>query len=114
MSFLTAGMGVRYAAHISVEALYAFVGPRTLRGLHYTAAVLGVLFAAVLIYYGTRLFLNTARMGQLSPAMRVPVAYIYLVIPVSGVFMLLRYLLILHALARGGDYAPPDTNIKNA
>lgn len=114
MSFLTAGMGVRYAAHISVEALYAFVGPRMSRGLHYLSAFLGLIFAAVLIYYGMRLYLNTGRMGQLSPAMRIPVAWVYLVIPVSGLFMALRYLLVLHALIMRGEYQPPELNIKNA
>ena len=69
MSFLAASMGVRYGAHISVEAVYAFVGPRTTRVLKIIAAVLGVVFAMSLVYYGTRLFLNTHSMGQLSTAM---------------------------------------------
>lgn len=114
MSFLTASMGVRYAAHISVEALYAFVGPRISRGLHYVAALLGIIFSCVLIYYGTRLHLNTMKMGQLSPAMRIPVGLVYLVIPVSGGMMLMRYLLVLQGLVRKGAYEPPATNIKNA
>jgi C4-dicarboxylate transporter, DctQ subunit len=33
MSFLTMGMGVRYASHISVEAVYAFVPPKAVRPL---------------------------------------------------------------------------------
>ncbi|MHC5654092.1 TRAP transporter small permease [Stappia sp.] len=114
MSFLTASMGVRYAAHISVVALYAFVGPRMARGLHYVAALLGMIFSGVLIYYGARLYLNTMNMGQLSPAMRIPVGLVYLVIPVSGAMMLMRYLLILQSLVRNGEYKPPETNIKNA
>ncbi len=114
MSFLTMGMGVRYAAHISVEAGLAFSGPRLSRGLKIGASCLGLIFAAVLIYYGSRLSQNTMRMGQLSPAMRVPVGYIYLVIPISGAFMMLRYILVLTHLMAGREYEPPQTDIKNA
>ncbi len=114
MSFLTMGMGVRYVAHISVEAGQAFVGPRLAQGLKIGAACLGLIFAGVLIYLGTRLTQNTLRMGQLSPAMRVPVGYIYLIIPLSGAFMVIRYLLVLQHLLAGRVYEPPHTDIKNA
>lgn len=113
MSFLTMGMGVRYAAHISVDAAYAFSGPRLSYALRIGSVCLGLIFASVLIYYGSRLSMNTLRMGQLSPAMRVPVGYIYLVIPISGVFMMLRYLLVLASLLAGRDYVPPQADIKN-
>lgn len=113
MSFLTMGMGVRYAAHISVEAAYAFTSPRMSHVLRIGATCLGLIFAGVLIYYGSRLSMNTLRMGQLSPAMRVPVGYIYLVIPAAGTFMVLRYLLVLTALLAGREYVPPQADIKN-
>lgn len=111
MSFLAASMGVRYAAHISVEMLYAFAGPRLTRVLKYVATLLGFAFAATLVYYGGRLFINTSNMGQLSPAMQVPVAYIYLPIPVAGAFMLVRYLLIFQTLVAGKDYKPLATTM---
>ena len=111
MSFLAASMGVRYAAHISVEAMHAFVGPRVSHVLKLVAALLGLIFAVTLVYYGGRLFINTERMGQLSPAMQIPVAYVYLVIPVSGVFMALRYLLTLSDLLRGRDCQAPDAGL---
>jgi C4-dicarboxylate transporter DctQ subunit len=50
-------------------------------------------------------------MGQLSPAMQVPVAYIYLTIPVAGAFMLVRYLLIFPPLVAGKDYKPLATTM---
>ena len=42
---------------------------------------------------------------------QIPVAYVYLVIPVSGVFMCLRYLLILSDLIRKRDYHAPDAAV---
>ncbi|WP_299365478.1 TRAP transporter small permease [uncultured Paracoccus sp.] len=114
MSFLTMGMGVRYASHISVDAVYAFASPRTAKILQIGAACLGLIFAAVLVWYGSRLVLNTSRMGQLSPAMRIPVGYIYAVIPLAGVFMILRYLLVLRDLLVGQGYEPPEVDIKTS
>jgi C4-dicarboxylate transporter DctQ subunit len=114
MSFLTMGMGVRYASHISVDAVYAFAGPRTARVLQIGAACLGLVFAAVLVWYGTTLVVNTSRMGQLSPAMRIPVGYIYAVIPMAAGFMLLRYLLVLHDLILKQSYQAPDVDIKTS
>ncbi len=114
MSFLTMGMGVRYASHISVDAVYAFAGPRTARILQIGAACLGLIFAVVLVWYGSRLVMNTSRMGQLSPAMRIPVGYIYAVIPAAGTFMALRYLLVLRELILGQGYQAPDVDIKTS
>lgn len=104
MSFLTCSMGVRYAAHICVEVLPLMVGPFLQKVLQILANILGLMFALVLVYYGTRLAINTLNMNQLSPAMRIPVGYIYMVIPISGVFMFLRYLWILWCLIRGKEY----------
>lgn len=112
MSFLAASMGVRYSAHISVEAVFAFVSPRTARYFRLFAAVLGVVFAATLVYYGSRLFLNTLNMGQLSTAMQIPVAYVYFIIPLSGFFMLLRYLLVFKRLLVNGKYEPLSTAVQ--
>lgn len=114
MSFLTMGMGVRYASHISVDAVYAFAGPRTARVLQIGAACLGLIFAAVLVWYGSRLVMNTSRMGQLSPAMRIPVGYIYAVIPLAASFMVLRYMLVLRDLILGQGYQAPDVDIKTS
>lgn len=98
MSFVTASMGVRYGVHISVEVLQAFLSPKLTRIFRFFSFILGVIFAVTLIYYGWRLFVNTNNMGQLSPAMQIPVAYVYTIIPISGVFMLFRYLALFQAL----------------
>ncbi|MFT0545157.1 TRAP transporter small permease [Allopusillimonas ginsengisoli] len=113
MSFVAGSMGVRYAAHICVEVLPLVVGPRLQMVLKYIAALLGVAFALTIVYYGGRLFLNTLKMGQLSPAMRIPVAYIYLIIPVSGFSMLLRYLWIVESLIKHKEYKPLAMDISS-
>lgn len=114
MSFLTCSMGVRYAAHICVEVLPLMAGPRLARLLRYLANTLGLVFAVVLVYYGSRLAINTLNMNQLSPAMRIPVGYVYMVIPISGAFMGLRYLWILWSMITGKEYQPLAIDMTSA
>lgn len=114
MSFLAGSMGVRYGAHICVEVLPLIVGPRFHTHVAYLANILGAIFAFTLIYYGTRLFINTYNMGQLSPAMRIPVAYIYAMIPISGTFMLLRYVWIIQHLIQKKPFEPLKTEVSTS
>lgn len=114
MSFLTCSMGVRYAAHICVEVLPMLAGPKIAKLLHFFANLLGVAFAFVLVYYGWILAVKTLSMNQLSPAMRIPVGYIYMIIPVSGAFMVLRHLWVLSCLITGKEYKPLSIDINSA
>ena len=114
MSFIAASMGVRYAAHISVEVLTAFSGPRLTRILQLIAYILGLIFALTLIYYGWQVFVNTKKMRQLSPAMQIPVAYIYLSIPISAGFMFLRYLLMIQLWAERKDISNKPSELSAA
>jgi C4-dicarboxylate transporter DctQ subunit len=114
MSFLTMGMGVRYASHISVEVVYAFVPPGAVRVLRIGSTCLGLIFAGVVLWYGSKLVMNTARLGQLSPALRIPVGYIYAVIPTAAVLMIMRYLLVLQELTFGRGYTPPEVDVKTS
>lgn len=92
MSFVGASMGVRHGAHISVDVLNAMVPPAVNRWLHIIACVLGMVFAGFLIYFGFQLFFSALGRGQLSSALRFPVAWFYLPIGLSGVLLMIRYL----------------------
>lgn len=111
MSFLTMSMGLRHSTHIRVEILYALSSPRLVRLLHLIAALTGIVFAAALIYYGFRLSMDTLWMGQRSSAMRVPMGYVYCVIPVASVFMLFRYLLLAANILTGKDEMTSQSEI---
>lgn len=91
MSFVGASMGVRHGAHISVDVLNAFAPPAVNRWLHILTAVLGIAFAVMMTYLGFRLFSITLERGMLSPAMRMPMAWVYLPIGLSGLLLIIRY-----------------------
>ncbi|XKH61611.1 TRAP transporter small permease [Halomonas sediminis] len=91
MSFVGASMGVRHGVHISVDVLNAFAPPAVNRWLHILTGVLGIAFAIALAYLGFRLFFSTLERGMLSPAMRMPMAWVYFPIGLSGVLLIIRY-----------------------
>ncbi len=77
MSFVGASMGVRYGSHISVDVLNAIAPPAINRWLHIVAALLGIAFAGFMVFYGFYLFFNTLGRGQLTAALRLPMARFY-------------------------------------
>lgn len=95
MSFVGASMGVRHGAHISVDVLNAVAPPAINRWLHITAAVLGIIFAGFMAYYGLQLFFNTLGRGQLTAALRLPMAWFYLPIGLSGILLTIRYVWVI-------------------
>jgi C4-dicarboxylate transporter DctQ subunit len=101
MSFVGIGYGVGSGSHISVDVLGAAIPEKHRRILLIIGAGLGVIFGLSLLYLGFRLSSATFARGQLSPALRIPVALVYCVIPIAGVATTFRYLLQIHALLRG-------------
>ncbi|QJQ95690.1 MULTISPECIES: TRAP transporter small permease [Halomonadaceae] len=95
MSFVGASMGVRHGVHISVDVLNALVPPSINRWLHIISALLGIAFAGFMTYYGFQLYFNTLGRGQLTAALRLPMAWFYLPIAVSGVLLIIRYLWVI-------------------
>lgn len=112
MSFVGISIGIRLGSHISVDLLDALVPEKHIPVLRMIAIVLGILFAGALVYFGGKLFLNTLDRGQLSPALRIPVAAIYAIIPVSGILSLFRYGYAFVQLRQGKQIAASEENLR--
>ncbi|MCW7546752.1 TRAP transporter small permease [Photorhabdus sp. APURE] len=68
-------------------------------GLVIQAAI--ALFAAiVLVYGGSILVISTLETGQITPALGLPMGYVYLCLPISGVLMICYVLVDIVALIR--------------
>ncbi|WP_323838026.1 TRAP transporter small permease [Photorhabdus africana] len=68
-------------------------------GLVIQAAI--VLFASiVLVYGGSVLVISTLETGQITPALGLPMGYVYLCLPISGVLMICYVLVDIVALIR--------------
>lgn len=103
MSFLSTSLGIRQGSHITVDVLKAMISKPYLPVFKVISAIVGMAFAAALLYYGGKLFLVTFMRGQLSPALRVPIASIYALIPITALLQIYRYTAVIYSVYKKYD-----------
>lgn len=86
-------LGAAYASgqkmHLAIELLKPKLKPGGQRRLTLFINLMVILFAlTVMVIGGLRLIYITQTLGQLSPALRLPMALIYAVVPLSGILVI--------------------------
>lgn len=90
MTFLAGALAVASNAHLAIDTIVTKAPERLRRVLTWIANLGAVIFFALLLVGGleqTRL-----AMGQESPALRLPLGYIYAAVPISAVLMAVNLL----------------------
>jgi TRAP-type C4-dicarboxylate transport system permease small subunit len=85
-------------AHVAVDLLPGRLPPAAARGVRIVACLLSAAFLAVLAWYGWALSARTMR--QVSPALGLPMGYVYLAVAVGGALMALQALFFAARAAR--------------
>jgi TRAP-type C4-dicarboxylate transport system permease small subunit len=85
-------LGAAYVAgkdmHVAIDVLPQKFNKATQKRLSTAVKVAVILFAlSVMVIGGIRLVYITFVLEQLSPALQIPLAYVYLVIPISGLLI---------------------------
>ncbi|MEM9919897.1 MAG: TRAP transporter small permease [Bacteroidota bacterium] len=93
-------LGTAYASgkkmHLSIDLLPPKLGPGGQQNLRRFSNVMVLFFAlTVMVIGGCRLLYISARLGQSSAALSIPMQYVYIVIPFSGLLIVLYKLLDL-------------------
>lgn len=78
-------------AHLAISLLPDSMSPRGKRAVNTLAQLLSALFIWVLCWQG--FVITFATMGQVSPALGIPMGYVYLAVPVGAALMGLQSLL---------------------
>lgn len=99
---LGAAIALDRGAHVAVD-LTDRLPPAWRRPIQALALALGLAFIGALAVYGFKL--SSATMRQLSPALKLPMGYAYLAMPVGGTIMLLQSLLFI-AIPRIRQHPP--------
>jgi TRAP-type C4-dicarboxylate transport system permease small subunit len=74
--------------HVAIDLIPSRSGKKTKEKLLFTVRILIVLFAiGALVIGGSRLVYITYILGQYSPALGIPLALVYLIIPISGILI---------------------------
>lgn len=85
-------LGAAYVAgkdmHVAIDVLPQKFNKTTQKRLSAAVKIAVILFAlSVMVIGGIRLVYITFVLEQLSPALQIPLAYVYLVIPISGLLI---------------------------
>lgn len=75
--------------HVAIDVLPTRSSPKTQKKLLFIVRILIILFCVIaLVIGGSRLVYITYVLGQNSPALQVPLALVYMVIPISGLLII--------------------------
>ncbi|WNC14692.1 TRAP transporter small permease [Brevibacillus brevis] len=90
ITFLGSAYAMAIKAHIGTEYIQKFLSPLANKIVLAVAALLSIFFFGVMVQQG---YLLAARsMTQTSPTLLVPMGYVYMVIPISGVLLIMNVL----------------------
>ncbi len=88
----------RFKQHIKIDMVKnLFKGPAN-KGMEIVSLILGLICAALFVYYGFIFVVQIHSTGSFSPALKVPMWLIYLSLPVSCIFYILRVVLRIYGL----------------
>lgn len=94
ISLLGTAYALRQKAHLGIDFLTQRLRGPGVRFSHHFVYLMVIVFAALIfVYGGARLVYITLTLNQLSAAFKVPVGYVYTVIPITGVLLVFYSLL---------------------
>lgn len=96
-------VALRNNHHISVDILHDLLSPRAQKIMNVFANLIGVLFCGFLIFYGLNLVISTYSTGMVSLAVGIPMWIVYLILPISGLLFLIRFIERIFNTVRGTE-----------
>lgn len=90
-SFIGGAYGVKLGAHIGVEAFALLLPKKAQKALAIIVDVCCLALCVLILTQGVSIVSTQLSKGQLSPAMRIPMGYMYAAIPVGMAFFCIRY-----------------------
>ncbi len=104
LTFIAAGMGVRERIHIGIDVVVNMLPASLQKAAGVAVALIIVSFGIFLIVTGVEITQGTHL--QASPALGLPMSYVYAAIPVMGILMLCFGLNNIRLICKGGDNKP--------
>lgn len=94
-TFIGISAATRARAMIKAD-LVAQLFPKSKLPLNIIANLVALLFSGMMVYYGWKLVLMQAATRQSTIIMEIPLQYLYSILPIMGIMMGLRVLMIMH------------------
>ncbi|CAM5280845.1 TRAP-type C4-dicarboxylate transport system permease small subunit [Aquamicrobium terrae] len=106
MTFLGAGLVLRFGGHVAVDNLHHVLPPRAARLLRVGLAALLLAFFAAMAWEGV-LYMKAARY-QTTPATGISFSYVYAVFPIGFALLIVHSLLVLKPYVRDNRFLESD------
>ncbi len=104
LTFIAAGMGVRERIHIGIDVVVNLLPSPLRKAASVIVALVIVAFGVFLLLTGIEITLGTH--VQASPALGLPMSYVYAAIPFMGILMICFGLNNIRIILKGGSTAP--------
>jgi C4-dicarboxylate transporter DctQ subunit len=90
--FFGASMGAKTGAHIGVEAFVNLFSKKLKRVMIVVSCIFTQIFCLLVCVLSLQVVFRIYEMGQVSPAMEIPMYWAYLSVPVGAILMDIRFL----------------------
>ncbi|PPA68482.1 TRAP transporter small permease [Jeotgalibacillus proteolyticus] len=93
-TFIAASLGVKKGAHITLDILTIYLPEKMNRIVRAISYILSMVYCILILFIGIPFIMDMATKGQLSPALQMPIHFVYLSIIVGTVLMFIRYIFL--------------------
>lgn len=93
-TFVAASLGVKKGAHITLDILIVYMSEKNQKRLRAISYILSMIYCVLILFIGVPFIFNLIEKGQVSPALQIPVHFIYASIVIGTILMLIRYILL--------------------
>lgn len=93
-TFVAASLGVKKGSHITLDILTVYLPEKANRIIRAISYLLSMVYCVLLLFIGVPFIMDMISNGQLSPALQIPVHFVYLSIIIGSVLMFIRYILL--------------------
>ncbi|QZY53803.1 TRAP transporter small permease [Crassaminicella profunda] len=92
ITFIGASICVRRGAHVSIDFFYEYLSIKNKKIVAIIIHGIGFIFSCMMIFYGIKVINFIFNMGQVSPALQIPMWIPYLAIPLGFVLMAIGFI----------------------
>lgn len=94
ITFIGASVCFRRGMHVGIDFLLTLTSKSVTKIIQFVVTILCIVFMGFLMVYGLKLVEFSVQSGQITPALRIPIFWVYLAIPV-GSFLSFIHLVVI-------------------
>lgn len=113
ITFIGSSVCFRRGIHVGIDFILSFTSDRASRFVHMFVTLMSIVFMMFMFKFSLDLFLFSMKTGQITPAMQIPLYWVYLAIPLSSILSLIYLIRILINLIRNKNMIETSNTAKN-